>query len=324
MALVVDHAGASLEKGTHETVVLTYADGRRERVGLRALGSVVLHGDVKLSSGLLLALAAHNIAFTTIPARGVTPAVELAGMPRCRIDLRHQQHLAYADTDDRRLDLARQVVLAKLAVMAEQAHCRAPEREGDFYRSMQMATKAADLSELMGVEGAATVKHFALLEALFQRTGAFRFEGRSRRPPRDPVNAMMSLSYTLAEGQAAQLALKAGLDVQLGFLHALHHDRESLALDLIEPARPTLDDWIYELLSRRGLLKPGQFTSSEDEGVRLSPEGRAIFYPLWFREGHRLALEPMHRLLASLLKRLRDLNAGDDCAHGSALPSGAD
>jgi CRISPR-associated protein Cas1 len=310
LAIVVDRTGASLEKGTHDTVVLTYADGRRERVGLRALGSVVLYGDVTLTTGLLQALAAHGVALTMLPGRGRAPAVGFTRMPHRHVILRHRQHLAYDDTDTR-LKLARQVVLAKLTSMAECARRHAPDGEGEFYLAMQAAAKANDVAALMGVEGAATVKHFAMLEALYQRAGSFRFEGRSRRPPRDPVNALMSLSYTLAQGQATPLALQAGLDVQLGFLHALHRDRESLALDLIEPARAVLDDWIHGLLTRQGLLKPALFTSSEQEGVRLNAEGRALFYPAWYREGHRLALKPIRRVLASLLELLRGLCTDD-------------
>jgi CRISPR/Cas system-associated endonuclease Cas1 len=97
LALVVDQTGATLETGTHDTVVLVDSDGRRERVGLRALGSVVLHGDVKLSTGLLQAMAAHGVALTTLPVRGRAPAVGLACMPHRHVALRHQQHLTFAD-----------------------------------------------------------------------------------------------------------------------------------------------------------------------------------------------------------------------------------
>lgn len=305
LALVVDRAGAILEKGTHETLVLTHADGQRERIGLRALGSVLLHGDVQLSTGVLQALAAHGVPFTTLPRRGRAPAVGVAHLPHRHVWRRHRQHLAYADPE-RRLDLARRVVSAKLASMAECAHRYTPELEDAFYRAMHAATQAPELAALMGVEGAATVKHFGALETRYARTGSFAFHGRSRRPPRDPVNALMSLAYTLAQGQATPLAVQAGLDVQLGFLHALHPDRESLALDLLEPARALLDDWVHGLLVRQALIKPEQFTDSPTEGVRLDSEGRSVFYAAWYREGHRLALKPMQRLLARLLEALGD------------------
>lgn len=306
LALVVDRAGATLEKGTHDTVVLTHADGQRERVGLRALGSVVLHGDVKLSTGLLQALAAHDVAVTTLPVRGRNAAVGFTQMPHQHVQLRHQQHLAYADTNVR-LNLARCVVFAKINSMTATARQHAPELENELYRAMQAAVNATNFSALMGVEGAATVKHFAVLETLYRRSGIFTFNGRSRRPPRDPVNALMSLSYTLAQGHAMLITQQAGLDIQLGFLHSLQRDRESLALDLIEPARAVLDEWIHKVLIHQGLLKPTSFTHSEQEGVRLNSEGRTLFYSAWYSEGHRLALTPMQQLLSNLLEQLRSV-----------------
>ncbi len=304
LALVVDQPGATLEAGTHDTVVLVHADGRRERVGLRALGSVVLHGDVKLSTRLLQAMAAHGVALTTLPSRGRAPAIGFTRMPHRHVLLRHQQHLAYND-GSRRLELARTVVWAKIEAMVEFARAHARDAEPAFYQAMHAAATESDIAGLMGVEGAATVRHFETLAALFEGSGPFRFNGRSRQPPLDEPNALMSLAYTLAQGQATQLVLHAGLDVQIGFLHALHRDRESLSLDLLEPARAELDGWVHALLVQRRMLKPEMFARSEDGSVRLSKEGRSLFYPAWYREGYRIALRPMRRLLASVLTRLR-------------------
>ncbi|MCC6135183.1 MAG: CRISPR-associated endonuclease Cas1 [Candidatus Contendobacter sp.] len=304
LALVVDQSGATLEKGTHDTVVLIHADGRRERVGLRTLGSVVLHGDVKLSTGLLQALAANGVALTALAVRSRTPAIGFSRLPHRHVALRHQQHLVFADPQ-RRLEVARQVVWAKLEAMAEFARCHAPQDDPDQYRAMQSVAAISDIMGLMGVEGAATAKHFATLEALYLRSDLFRFNGRSRQPPLDEVNALMSLAYTLAQGQATQLALHAGLDVQIGFLHALHRDRESLALDLIEPARAVLDDWVHDLLTARRLLQPTMFSRCDDGAVRLTQEGRKLFYPAWFRDGFRQAQQPMRQVLAKILDCLR-------------------
>jgi len=304
LALVIDQPGATLEIGTHDTVVLVHADGRRERVGLRALGSVVLHGDVKLSTSLLQALAAHGVALTALTRRGRAPAIGFTMMPHRHAALCQQQHLAYADAA-RRLELARAVVWAKLEAMAQFARDHGPDAEMAQYQAMHAAGGVSDIAGLMGVEGSATAKHFETLAALYQRGNPFRFNGRSRQPPLDEPNALMSLAYTLAQGQATQLALRAGLDVQIGFLHALHRDRESLALDLIEPARPELDGWVHALLTQRRLLKPDLFTRAEDGAVWLTKEGRSLFYPVWFREGCRIALKPMRRLLAGVLTCLR-------------------
>lgn len=306
LALVVDQAGATLEAGTHETLVLVNAAGRRERVGLRALGSVILQGAVKFDTGVLQALTSHNVALSVLTRAGRSPALGFTPLPHRHVCLRHRQHLAYADSA-RRLALARAVLVAKLEAMARFAREHAPDSETAQYQAMRAAGEAPDIQALMGVEGAATARHFAALAALYARAGDFDFDGRSRRPPQDAPNALMSLSYTLALSLAIQVALQAGLDVQLGFLHALHRDRDSLALDLIEPARAELDAWVHDLLVSRQLLRPALFAPAADGALWLTKEGRSLFYPAWFREGHRITLPPMRRLLAQMLGGLRQM-----------------
>lgn len=304
LALVIDERGASLEIGTHDTIVLVHSDGRRERIGLRALGSAVLHGDVQLSTRLLQAMATHGVVLTVLPLRGRASNVGFTRMPDRKVELRHRQHLAYADIPSR-LDLARTVVCAKLEAMAEFSRKHAQDAEPAFYRAMWAAGSAPEVSHLMGVEGSATVKHFEVLEALYDSTTSFRFKGRSRRPPLDEPNALMSLAYTLAVEQATQLVLRAGLDNQVGFLHGLHRDRKSLSLDLLEPARSGIDGWVHTLLVGQQCLKPKMFNWSRDGAVRLNKEGRMLFYSAWYRDGWRIAARPMRRLLADVLARLR-------------------
>jgi CRISPR/Cas system-associated endonuclease Cas1 len=118
LALVVDQAGATLEAGTHETLVLVNAAGRRERVGLRALGSVILQGAVKFDTGVLQALTSHNVALSVLTRAGRSPALGFTPLPHRHVCLRHRQHLAYADPA-RRLALARAVLVAKLEAMRQ-------------------------------------------------------------------------------------------------------------------------------------------------------------------------------------------------------------
>lgn len=307
MALVVDQRGAALELGSHGTLVLRLADGRRERVGLRALGSVVLHGDVQLSTGVLQALAAAGAGVAVLPLRGRAPAVGFTQLPHRHAALRHRQHLAYAHPRAR-LAMARTVVQGKLQAMAAFAGDHAPDAGDAWLPALQAVHEVPDIAALMGVEGAATQRHFAGLKRLYGEDGPFRFDGRNRQPPTDAPNALMSLGYTLAQAQAAQLVLHAGLDVQLGFLHGLQRDRQSLALDLLEPARAAVDGWVLQLLSGRGAITPAMFAPAPDGAMRLTAQGRAAFYPLWFSEGHRRVLRPMRNLLARLIQQLRLLS----------------
>jgi CRISPR-associated protein Cas1 len=309
-ALVVDRRGATLEAGAHNTLVVEHADGRRERVGMAALGSVVLHGDIRLSTGIIQSLAANNVALTLFPLRGRTEAVSFTAWPLRQVSLRHRQHLAYADPEIR-LTLAREVVVAKCQAMATFAHMREPGADSAAFRAMHSAGTAMNLNSLMGIEGACSERHFNLLQQAYGHDGPFHFCGRNRQPPLDEPNALMSLSYTLAQSEAVRLALHCGMDVQLGFLHGLQRERQSLALDLIEPARAALDYWVYDLLMQRKLLRPEMFSGSEGDPVRLNKEGRAIFYPAWFSEGCLIAQDPMRKLIACLIRLLHRTGALD-------------
>lgn len=316
-AMVVDQRGASLSAGNHETLVLTHADGRRERVGMKALGSLVLHGDVALSTSVLQRLAAHGVSLTILPLRGRIGAAGFSQMA-CRHPLRrHAQHLAYANPV-LRMAFARDVVRAKCAAMADFAHRHAPDEDGFAYRAMASVSDAPTIAALMGVEAAATVRHFEHLARAFERHAVFHFPGRRRQPPTDPVNAMMSLCYTLAEAEAARMGLAQGLDVQLGFLHGPQRQRLSLAHDLVEPARAALDHWVWELLVQRRVLTPDLFSEEDGGAVLLTKAGRALFYPLWFSEGWLRARDPIRRLLARLLTNLRSIEVTHDAGQGVA------
>lgn len=138
-------------------------------------------------------------------------------------------------------------------------------------------SSSPSLPTLLGLEGAAARAYFSGLAGVF--APALNFTGRNRRPPRDPVNVCLSLSYTLAHLQAVQSCTSAGLDPMLGFYHRPSFGRESLASDLIEPLRPAIDLWVWELLRSR-TLREDHF--SLDKGAcLLGKAGRAIYYAEW-------------------------------------------
>lgn len=136
------------------------------------------------------------------------------------------------------------------------------------------------LDSLRGREGAAARAYFGGLAGVMPP--AFGFAGRNRRPPKDPVNVCLSLGYTLLHLQAVQCCMVAGLDPLLGFYHRPAIGRESLASDLIEPLRPAVDDWIWQLLRER-TLREEHFTM--DKGAcLLGKAGREIYYSGWEKQ----------------------------------------
>ncbi len=119
---------------------------------------------------------------------------------------------------------------------------------------------------------------FALLsEVLGERWG---FKGRNRQPPRDPVNALLSLGYTLMLGEVRHALMQAGFDTALGFLHQDYPGRESLPLDVLETFRASVDALVLAWLQHTPLDK-SSFYYRESEGCRLSKASRPLFYAAW-------------------------------------------
>jgi CRISPR-associated protein Cas1 len=135
----------------------------------------------------------------------------------------------------------------------------------------------ADPMRSRGLEGAAAAAYFRGYVCLFPESA--RFENRNRRPPKDPVNACLSLGYTLLHFDAVRACHVAGLDPLVGFYHRPAFGRESMACDLIEPLRPAIDRWTWHLFRDR-TLRPESF--SQDKGAcLLNKAGRGRFYPAY-------------------------------------------
>ncbi len=160
--------------------------------------------------------------------------------------------------------------------------------------ALQAGTGMA-LESLRGIEGSAARAYFAGMAAVF--APALGFSGRNRRPPRDPVNACLSLGYTMLHLQAVQATQARGLEPLLGFYHRPAFGRESLASDLIEPLRPQVDRWVWQQF-RDGNLRPEHFT--HDRGAcLLGKAGRQRFYGAW-----EAAAGPLRRWLRRTSGRL--------------------
>lgn len=154
------------------------------------------------------------------------------------------------------------------------------------------AERARTLNSLNGVEGRGSAIYFSVFRHLITVPG-WRFEKRARRPPPDPVNALLSFGYTLLTHQMEWAVWTVGLDPYLGFLHRAEYNRPGLALDLIEPFRPILVDSMVLRCLNNKILHPDHF-EEDPEGpypVRLADEGRSRFIREW--EG-RLSLELTH------------------------------
>ena len=127
------------------------------------------------------------------------------------------------------------------------------------------------------------------------------------------MNALLSLGYTLAGSYVGRLAVRFGLDPAIGLLHDPASDRNALALDLLEPVRPWVDEAVVTLVSELQ-LRPEAFHEEPGLGVRLSKEARSAFYAAWFGAEERWLARPARRAVARVLAELRREVAGGGTA----------
>lgn len=257
----------------------------RLRVPLHHLQAVVCFGHVGLSAGLMHRLAEDSIALVLLDMNGRFKA-RLEGSVSGNVLLRHAQHRAM-DHDAFTLALARAIAAGKLhnqrQVLLRGARENADADESaqltragqDLAASLRSLPNCAHLDAVRGVEGEAARTYFAALNLLVkpERRIHFQMDGRTRRPPRDRMNALLSFLYALWMNDCRSGIEAAGLDPQIGFLHALRPGRAALALDLMEEFRPWADRLALTLVNR-GQIGPDDFVNRPGGAVLLEGEAR--------------------------------------------------
>ena len=156
------------------------------------------------------------------------------------------------------------------------------EKSQDLQNAIQTAMSATDADSLRGIEGEAASVYFSVFDdMILQQKDDFRFTGRSRRPPLDRVNAMLSFAYSLCTGMCTSALEAVGLDPYVGFLHTDRPGRRSLALDLVEEFRALMCDRFVLTLINKRTVSPDQFDLREDGAVLLNDDGRKAFLTAW-------------------------------------------
>jgi len=159
------------------------------------------------------------------------------------------------------------------------------------------------LDTLRGIEGTAAGRYFETFGSFFPET--VPFERRSRRPPHNPPNAILSFAYTLLAGEAEAAILATGLDPALGFYHQAEYGRPSLALDLIEPFRAPLADAMAIDLINHQTVRPGSHFDNREGGIYLNTDGRKRFFVAYERRMEREFTSEQHSRRTSLRRELR-------------------
>lgn len=291
--LLLDRAQLEI-KSEGETLALYEAGTRRGTVPIKLLDRCVIHGaQTRLDTGVLMKLAEAGVTTTLMSPRSPRRVALVLGSQHNDAAVRlAQAQRVMDDTACRQWSLA--LVRSKLTRQRRTLltlQTARPDARKPLFDALQTlepiraqlqvnthnTAELPALSTLLGLEGAAARAYFGGLAGVF--APALNFTGRNRRPPRDPVNVCLSLSYTMAHMQAVQHCVQAGLDPMLGFYHRPSFGRESLASDLIEALRPAIDLWVWNLLRSR-TLREDHF--SLDKGAcLLGKAGRAIYYAEW-------------------------------------------
>ena len=286
-------------EGQH--LCLYEAGERRGTVPLNQVARIVMRGRAMVSTGALGLLAEAGVAVLVLSGRQGRSAAILQGRLHGDTNRRIAQYRWYAE-EGSRIGWARRLVALKLraqhAFLNRLAVARPDCRPGLQGAARQIKTALAALQEtpdadlriarLNGIEGAAAAAYFGAFTQVFPPS--LNFTGRNRRPPRDPVNAALSLGYTLLHFEATQACYLNGLDPYVGFYHEPAHRRESLAADLIEPLRPHIDRWVWRLFADRDLRK--EDFVMDNGACLLKKEGRALFYAQY-----ETLAPPLRRLL---------------------------
>lgn len=155
-----------------------------------------------------------------------------------------------------------------------------------------LLTKEFGLEELLGIEGQAATLYFRRWnDWILNQKDTFYFKERTRRPPLDPLNAILSFSYTLLAAECSAALEVVGLDAYVGFLHRDRPGRQSLALDLMEELRPIVDRFVMKLINQRQMTKK-DFMTQENGTVLFTDDARRKFLKLWQEEKNEVIRHP--------------------------------
>lgn len=276
-------------------IVVEVEGAERGRAPLHMIGGVVCFARPGASPALMAACAEAGIAMSFLTPEGKFLA-RMEGARTGNVLLRRTQYRV-ADDPTRAVPIVRGIVTAKAAnqrtvlrralrdhgermeVSSRSAIENAEMRLGHVARR---AAAAEDVESLRGHEGEAASLYFSAFDAMIQGDrAAFSFNGRSRRPPLDRVNALLSFLYAMLGHDCRSALESVGFDPQVGFLHVDRPGRASLALDVMEEMRPVLADRLALTLINRGQIKARDFAVDEGGAVSLTEDGRKGVLVAW-------------------------------------------
>ena len=311
--LYITEQGANLRKTGHRLVVEKNGQELTEVECFR-VEAILIYGNVQVTTQALTEILRNGIELAFLSEDGSLKGQLTPPLPK-NILIRVKQYET-CNNQDFVLKQAKFIVQTKISNGLELLKQADWDRAEDIRKSARhelhdlllRSNQCSSLQSLVGVEGAAAQAYFTAFPSLLKDPGLF--QGRSRRPPRDPVNAVLSFGYVLLVSQLQSLLDAVGFDPYMGYLHSVSYGRPSLALDLVEPYRAPVVDRLAVRLFNLKILQPHDFEENEERGFRLRPEGLKRFFAEWEqflgRNEVRRAMQKQVDTLSQVLKGERD------------------
>jgi len=283
-----------------ESVLVRVEKETRLRLPIHMLGGIVCFGQVSCSPPLLGLCGERGVHVSFLTERGQFLA-RVTGPVSGNVLLRREQ-IRRADDKTASCSLAKSFVLGKLAnsrtvlQRALRDHGENPLLNASIdgiANVIQRVRKTEDVDILRGLEGEAANYYFAAFNGLLvSQQEAFQMTGRNRRPPLDPMNALLSFLYTLLAHDCEAALEGIGLDPQIGFLHALRPGRPSLALDLMEEFRSILADRVAVSLINLNQIDQKGFTVTESGAMTMDDDTRKTVLQTWQKKKQEIVQHP--------------------------------
>lgn len=297
--LYVTRQEAYLHK-ERETIVIKHGDEKLGQFPALTISNILCFGQVSVSPFLMGYCGERGIGLAFYTEYGKFLA-NVQGRQTGNVLLRRTQY-RWADDSEKSLTIARLMLSAKIA-NARSVLMREIRNHGEnstiqsvvekLASSLRRIRHAGSLGEARGMEGDAASAYFSVFNELL-RNPDFSFDGRVRRPPTDPVNALLSFAYSLIGNECASALQGVGLDPYVGFLHRDRPGRLSLALDFLEEFRATWADRFVLTLINRQQFRPKDFVTEASGSVKLAESARKEFLTAW---QERKQVEIMHPYL---------------------------
>lgn len=286
-----------------ENVVLLENDKEMGRIPLHNLEEIVSFGYRGTSPALMGACAERNVSLCYLTPQGKFLA-RVTGKIKGNVVLRRQQYDSCMDKE-KAMDISRNCILAKVynsRWILERA-CRDHSLQIDLEKVKEASQKLKNAlddikvcetaEQLRGFEGeAASVYYGVFDELILQQKKEFQFQGRNRRPPQDPINALLSFAYTLLANSAGTALETVGLDPYVGYLHTERPGRMSLALDLMEELRAPLADRFVLSLVNKKIVNGKDFQKKENGAVLMKEETRRSILTEWQKKKKEIITHP--------------------------------